>query len=79
MQYIIERNGEIEQVWHFRPVVNGFETSLFVRGTYSEARDYFDSEFPYGTGRHVAVTEAELAMIQALKMKVYIAPKMAGY
>ena len=73
----IERNGELEMVWAFRPMVNGFETYIFCRGTYSEARAYIESEYPHGTGRHHALTEKELEMVQAMGMKVYLAPKFA--
>ena len=75
MQYI-ERHGEVELVWKYRIVQHGFDTFLFCRGTESEVREYIESEYPHDRGSHRAVTEEELAMIEALKLTVYIAPKL---
>ena len=72
----ITRNGEIEHVWRFNTIVNGFETYLFIRGTYSEVRAYIESEYPHSMGRHHACDSEELEMIGELRMKIYDAPQI---
>lgn len=72
----IERNGQFERVWKLRVNVNGFDTFVFCRGTENEMRAYMDDEFPRGFSYH-AITDAEYNMVvSALKMTVYIAPKL---
>lgn len=73
--FYIVRHGEIEQVWRFRIVVNGFNTYLFVRGTETEAREYVNSEYPHEAGSHVAMSEKELEAIGELGITIYIAPR----
>ena len=72
----IMRNGEIEHIWQYRIIVNGFDTYLYVRGTESEVRDYIESEYPHDKSWHHALTEKEVEMIGKLCLTVYIAPKL---
>lgn len=73
----IMRNGELEHVWQFRIVTNGFNHYLYVRGTETEVREYIESEYPeaHESAYRHAVTDEELEMIGRLHMTVYIAPQ----
>lgn len=73
-EYII-RNGEIEHVWQYRAIVNGFNTYLYIRGTESEMRDYINSEYPNLNGYTHALTNNEIELINKLHLTIYIAPK----
>ncbi len=73
--FYIVRNGELEHVWRFKIIVNGFDTYLFVRGTESEVREYIESEYPHSKGYLVAMSDKDLEAIGALGLTIYIAPK----
>lgn len=76
MDKIIVRNGEIEHIWKYRIVQNGFETLLFVRGTETEVREYLRTEYPHDKGWHSGCTDAEVQAARALGAKIYIAPQL---
>ena len=73
----IMRNGELEHVWEYRIVKNGFNVYLYCRGTESEVRDYIETEYPDAAAKswHHAMSEAEVEMLGKLHITVYIAPK----
>lgn len=74
-KFFIVRNGEIEHVWEFRIVKNGFNTYLYCRGTETEVRDYINSEYPHDKGFIHAMTDDEVEMLNKLRLTIYIAPK----
>lgn len=73
MNYII-RNNQIEHIWRFRTVKNGFEQMLFIRGTEDEAREYVEGEYGNYTW-YSACTDKETEAIATLGAKVYLAPQ----
>ena len=77
MNYIVRKN-QIERVWQVRYKENGFEYSLFIRGTEAEMQCYMDSEMEF-VGSYYAINDAEIEMVKKLGMKIYIAPQLSDY
>lgn len=71
----IMRGGEIEHVWEYRIVVNGFNTYLYCRGTETEVREYIEGEYPHEKSWHHALNDNEVEMLGRLHITVYIAPQ----
>lgn len=73
--FYIMRNGEIEHVWEYKIVTNGFNHYLYCRGTESEVREYIESEFPHDKSWHHAMTDEEVEMLGRLHITIYCAPQ----
>ena len=75
MDQLIQRHGEIEQIYKIEYSNNGFKYCIFVRGTESEMREYLNSEIGH-VGKYHACSKNELHAANQLHLPVYIAPKL---
>lgn len=70
----IARNGQLEMVWKYTMMVNGFQTNVFIRGTEDEMLAYAKSELPYEGSYHAIDFEMAEALGK-LGIPVYCAPQ----
>ena len=63
------------RVWKVNYKINGFQYSLFIRGTEDEMRKYMDSEMGF-VGSYHAINEMEEKEAKDLGFKIYWAPEL---
>ena len=72
----LERRGELVLTWVVTIDLNGFETKVFCKGTWTEVSEYLESELPADAKvkNYHAASNLEQKAIVDLKTPVYIAP-----